>query len=430
MGDVVFAGKTIAIIGMARTGMATAEVLTDLGANVRLFDRRPAEDLREQITEAEKLGAAAYPGHPGVDLVGVDLLVTSPGVPMSSPIFEEAREMTVEVISEIELAYRISKAPILAITGTNGKTTTAVLLGRIMEADGRETYIAGNVAAGEIKLPLVKAAHQATKSGVIVAEISTFQLEWISSFRPKIAALLNIGVDHLDRHTFDEYAALKARIFENQAEGDFSVVNLDNEPSASAGKGVRSKVLQFSRLEPVEQGAFIDGDVIKVRIDGRETAACSLSDIGLPGTHNLENVLAAVCAAIAFGVRPESVVRALHEFAGVEHRMEKVATIDGIAYINNSMCTNPDAFARSIEAVVGRPVVIAGGKHKGGEGGAFDHSSPSFRSAAIAAGSRFSAGPQPPPPPDRTTSTSPGRSSTPVSFVFRSRSVPSACRSV
>lgn len=361
------AGKTVAVVGMARTGMATAEVLVNLGACVHLYDRRPAEELTEQLAVAKKLGVDARPGCPDVDLAGVDLLVPSPGVPATSPIFEEAKRLGVEVVSEIELAYRISKAPMLAITGTNGKTTTSVLLGRIMESDGRETYIAGNVAAGEIKLPLVMAAYQASTNGVIIAEISTFQLEWISTFKPKVAALLNISTDHADRHTsFDEYAALKARIFENLGPDDFAVANLDNEASISAGKISQGKLLQFSIKQSVPQGGFIEDSVVKVRIGGEETAVCSLSDIRLPGTHNQENVLAAACAAIAFGVKPESIVSALHKFTGVDHRMEPVETINDIHYINNSMCTNPDAFTRSVEAVSGDSIIIAGGKHKGG----------------------------------------------------------------
>lgn len=361
-----FTGRTIAVVGMARTGMASARVLTELGANVILFDRKPANQLEREISEAKRLGVEARPGHTGVDLEGVDLLIPSPGVPATAQMFKDAQSRGVEIASEIELAYQISKAPIIAITGTNGKTTTTVLTGEIMKADGREAYIAGNVAAGNIGVPLVTAAQRASSDGILVAEISTFQLEWISSFKPKVAALLNIGTDHVDRHTYDEYAHLKVRIFENQGPEDFSVINLDNGPARSRSEQVSGKKLYFSRLEQVENGAFIDGDVIKVRIDGREMTACALSDIRLPGTHNQENVLAAACMAIAFGVRPESIVKAVREFEGVVHRMEWVATIDGVGYINNSMCTNVEAFARSVEAVAGRPVVIAGGKHKGG----------------------------------------------------------------
>jgi UDP-N-acetylmuramoylalanine--D-glutamate ligase len=366
----VFRGKTIAVVGMARTGMATAEVLTDLGAQVILYDKKSAHELDREIAKAKQLGIEARVGHPGIDLDGVDILIPSPGVPANSPIFEDAKKRGVEIISEIELAYRISKAPIIAITGTNGKTTTTVLTGRIMEAAGCETYIGGNVAAGDLKLPLVKAAHQASENAVIVAEISTFQLEWITSFRPKVAMLLNIGTDHQDRHTPEEYADLKSRIYEYQTPDDFSVVNLDNPGSAATGERVIGKKLCFSRLQPVEQGAFIDGDFIKVRIDDRETIACTFDDIRasgtLPGTHNQENVMAAACAAVALGVKSESIIKAVREFTGVEHRMERVGVVDGVIYINNSMCTNPQAFVRSVEAVEGPAVVIAGGKHKGG----------------------------------------------------------------
>lgn len=370
MSGEMFAGKTVAVVGMARTGMAAAEVLMDLGAQVILFDQKPAAELSQQLAEAKRLGVDARPNHRGVDLDGVDILIPSPGVPATSPIFSDAKRRGVMILSEIELAYRISSAPIIAITGTNGKTTTTVLTGRIFLADGRETYIGGNVAAGDLKLTLVTAAHRASADAVIVAEISTFQLEWISTFRPKVAMLLNIGTDHVDRHTPEEYAELKARIFDYQQPDDFAVINLDNPAAVYRTDKVYGKRLYFSRLQRVENGAFIEDGLVKVRIDGSEVIACSLDDIRapgtLPGTHNQENVMAACCAAIALGVRPESIARAVREFSGVEHRMERVATVGGVNYINNSMCTNVDAFARSIEAVEGRPVVIAGGKHKGG----------------------------------------------------------------
>ncbi|MBI2842809.1 MAG: UDP-N-acetylmuramoyl-L-alanine--D-glutamate ligase [Armatimonadetes bacterium] len=366
-----FCGKTVAVVGMARTGMAAAEVLTDLGAEVVLYDQKPASELDRQLEEAKGMGVRARPGTSDVDLDGVDMLVPSPGVSAASPVFGKAARLGVEVLSEIEIAYRISQSPIIAVTGTNGKTTTTVLIGRIMEADGRKSYIAGNVAAGDIKLPLVLAAYRASPDAVIVAEISTFQLEWISSFRPKVAILLNIGTDHMDRHSPEEYASLKARIFEYQTSEDFAVINLDNEAAVSKSYQVSSQKLCFSRLTEVEQGGFIEDGLVKVRIGGREVEVCSLDDIcasgNLPGTHSEENVLAASCAAVAVGARPESIARAVRGFAGIEHRMERVAVIDGVSYVNNSMCTNPDAFARSVASVEGRPIIIAGGKHKGGD---------------------------------------------------------------
>jgi len=360
-------GANVAIIGLARTGLAAAEVLARLGAHVIVYDRKPAAALASEIAEAERIGVEARVGRDTVDYKGLDLLVTSPGVNRNAPVLTQAVAEGVEVISEIELAYRISRAPILAVTGTNGKTTTTVLLGRVMEADGRNTFIAGNISADELKMPLVKAAYEADSSAVIAAEISTFQLEWIKYFRPRVAALLNISADHGDRHSsFSEYAALKARIFENQESEDFAVVNRDNRWSLAAAKDVRSSVLQFSVRRKVENGAYLDGGDVIFCIGGSRTKVLSASDILLPGSHNLENVLAAVCMSLAFGAEVESVRKAVSSFDGVPHRMEKVAAVAGVQYINNSMCTNPKAFERSLEAVGGSAVVIAGGKFKGG----------------------------------------------------------------
>ena len=361
-----YAGKRIAVIGMARTGMAVAEVMADLGARVVLYDKKPAGELTEALTEARRLGAEARPGTDIVDFDSIDMLVTSPGVPRGAAVFAEAERRGVEVVSEIELAYRVSRAPIVAVTGTNGKTTTTILIGSILAEDGRETYIAGNVAAGEIKLPLITAAHKASANGMIAAEISTFQIEWISAFRPKVALLLNVTGDHLDRHaSWEEYAALKARIFENQTADDFAVINAENSFTASLAPRLKARVLRFARLSPVDEGAFVRGDELVVRLDGRETVACRKSDILLRGEHNVENVLAAACAAIALGVKPESLVAAVRKLKPVEHRLEPVAVIDGVEYINNSMCTNVDAAVRSVEAIEKPQIVIAGGKDKG-----------------------------------------------------------------
>ena len=361
-----YAGKTIAVIGMARTGLAVARVMKNLGARVVLYDKKSESELGQAFAEARALGVEARPGTNEIDLAGVDLLVTSPGVPATLPVFADARARGVEIISEIELAYRLAKAPIVAITGTNGKTTTTILTGRMFEADGRETYIAGNVAAGEIELPLVTAAHRASADAVIVAEISTFQLEWVRAFRPKVAMLLNVTSDHRDRHaTVEEYAALKARIFENQTPDDVAVINAENAFTASLAPKLAGRVMMFARKSEVKQGAFVRGDDLVVRFDGRETVICKRSDIQLRGEHNVENALAASCAAIALGAKPESVAKAIREMKPVEHRLEPVAVIDGVEYINNSMCTNVDAVVRSIEAIDEPQIVLTGGKAKG-----------------------------------------------------------------
>ena len=363
-----YRGKSIAVIGMARTGLAVAEVMKDLGARVTLWDKKPEAELVEAIETANTLGVEARTGADAIELDGVDLVVTSPGVPAGSPVFAEARRRGIEAIAEIELAYRLAKAPIVAITGTNGKTTTTVLAGKIFEADGRDTYIAGNVVAGDIRLPLVTAAHRAGPGSVMVAEISTFQLEWITSFRPKVAMLLNVTSDHLDRHaSIEEYAKLKARIFENQTVGDFAVINAENAFTASLKDKLAGRVLEFARCSEVSEGGFVRGDELIVRIGGVETIICRRGDIPLRGEHNIENVLAAGCAAIAMGARPESILKAVREFQPIEHRLEPVAVIDGVEYINNSMCTNVDAAVRSVEAIDEPQIVIAGGKDKGAD---------------------------------------------------------------
>ena len=363
-----YMGKSIAVIGMARTGLAVAEVMKELGARVILYDKKNESELTDALEAVNRLGVEAHFGTDVVDFTNIDLIVPSPGVPRQLAVFSEARKRGIEVISEIELAYRISKAPIIAITGTNGKTTTTVLTGQIMIADGRDTYIAGNVVAGDIRMPLISAAHRANKDSVVVAEISTFQLEWISKFRPRIAALLNVTADHLDRHAnVEEYAQLKARIFENQTADDFSIINAENPNTAALAPKLKGHILRFARLSKIDEGGFIRNDELIISLNGRQTVICKRSDIPLRGEHNVENVLAAGCAAIAFGVKPESILKAVRAFKAVEHRLEPVAVIDGVEYINNSMCTNVDAAVRSVEAIDEPQIVIAGGKDKKSE---------------------------------------------------------------
>ncbi|OFX14536.1 MAG: UDP-N-acetylmuramoylalanine--D-glutamate ligase [Armatimonadetes bacterium RBG_16_58_9] len=363
-----YSHKSIAVIGMARTGLAVAEVVRDLGARVVLYDKKPGSELAEAMDLAARLGVEARAGTDEVDFSDIDVLIPSPGVARTLPVFAEAQSRGVRIISEIELAYTLSRAPIIAITGTNGKTTTTVLTGRMLAADGRDVYIAGNVAASDIRLPLVTAAHKASEHSVIVAEISTFQLEWIRAFRPKIGVLLNVTSDHMDRHaSVEEYAQLKTRIFENQTPDDLAVINAENPFTASLAPQLNARVLKFARKTPVDEGVFVAGDEVIVRLSGRETAVCARSDIPLRGEHNVENVLAASCAAMAFGAKPESVLEAIRAFRPVEHRLESVAVIDGVEYINNSMCTNVDAAVRSVEAINEPQVVIAGGKDKGSD---------------------------------------------------------------
>ncbi|MBC8102597.1 MAG: UDP-N-acetylmuramoyl-L-alanine--D-glutamate ligase [Cytophagales bacterium] len=376
-----FAGKRVAVIGLAATGVATARVLRDLGATVRVYDSRAEADLSpERVVEVRGLGDGVTLAldNARVDWERTDLMVPSPGVPRTAAPLAEAVRRKVPVLGEIEVAYRIARAPILAITGTNGKTTTTALLGAICRGAGIATSVAGNIAedAG-VRLPLIQAAVLAPPEGVIVAEISSFQLEWVSTFRPRVAAWLNLSSDHLDRYPdFEDYARAKARLFAFQTPADIAVLNRDDPGvtrySQGAGKGQR---WEFSVRDRVPIGTCLEHDLL-VAAQGpvavaHETKTVPLmprSEIPLPGLHNVANVLAASAIALAFGIGRDVIRRAVRGFPGVAHRMELVATIGGVEYVNNSMCTNPAAVSASLEAVRDRPVVaIVGGKHKGGD---------------------------------------------------------------
>ncbi len=335
-----FSGKTVGVVGLARSGVACAQVLTRLGAQVRVYDGSPEHKLNAgHVAAVRALGIEPCFGDAPIDYSDLDYLVTSPGVRKSAPILQRAARANVPVLGEIEAAYRIARAPILAITGTNGKTTTTVLLGEMLRAAGMTTYIAGNIAAGDIAMPLIQAAFDAGEDAAIVAEISSFQLEWTSTFRPKVAALLNITPDHADRQTWDEYVDAKWRLFAHQGAGDWAILPLALSTDARAA-GL--SVVSFSASDPFP------------------------GEIALPGTHNKENVLAAAAMARAFGVSEQSIQQVAAEFKGVVHRLETVDTINGVRFVNNSMCTNTAAFERSLEALPEPKVVIAGGVFKGG----------------------------------------------------------------
>jgi UDP-N-acetylmuramoylalanine--D-glutamate ligase len=370
-----FKGKHVAVIGLAATGLATARVLRDLGATVCIYDGKPEVGLApERVAAARNLGEGVTLSlnNAPIDWEHTDLVIPSPGVPRAAAPLVQALQRGIPVLGEIEAAYRIARAPILAITGTNGKTTTTALLGAICRESGRTTSVAGNIAedAG-VRLPLIEAAALTPEDGVIVAEISSFQLEWVSRFRPRVAAWLNIANDHLDRHKdFDEYARAKARLFAAQESSDTAVLNADDDAVVRYGQSIGAgERWMFSVRERVAKGTYLDGETLSaVREDGSSLALMRREEVPLPGLHNVANVLAASAMALAFGIEPSVIRRAVQNFPGVAHRLETVSTIDGVRYINNSMCTNPAAVAASLEAAGERPVVaIAGGKHKGGD---------------------------------------------------------------
>ncbi|MEW6182599.1 MAG: UDP-N-acetylmuramoyl-L-alanine--D-glutamate ligase [Bacillota bacterium] len=351
-----FEGKNILVVGAGKSGVAAARFLSAEKANVVLTDIKTAAELPEAAALGVKTFFGAYPA-----VAGFDLVVVSPGVPTELEPLSEARMRGIEVTGELELAFSLTSAPVVAITGTNGKTTTTALTGEIFKSAGWRTVVAGNIGT-----PLISLVEGDVPPDVIVAEVSSFQLETTLLFRPRVAVVLNVTPDHLDRHrTIAEYAAAKARIFVNQEEGDAAVLNLD-DPLTAAMKGQsRGVELFFSRRHNLESGACVRDGRLFFAHDGGPVEICGAGEIGIPGAHNLENALAAVAAAGFMGVSAHVIAKTLRDFKGVTHRLEFVDDIDGVRYINDSKGTNPDAAIKALEAYDRPIVLIAGGRNKG-----------------------------------------------------------------
>jgi UDP-N-acetylmuramoylalanine--D-glutamate ligase len=384
MGE-AFRDRRVSVIGAARSGLDAARILILLGAHVVLSDSQTVERLGEaRVAEAKATGALCLFGAtPDSALpAGTDLVVTSPGVPRSAPTLQAAVARGIPVWSEIELAYRLAGAPIVAVTGTNGKTTTTLLIAAMLRAAGFAATVCGNVSADEIKRTLVDAAFRSGQAGleaeaeqseVLTAEISSFQLEWVERFAPRVGVLTNVSPDHLNRHaSFEEYAQTKARLFAAQGDGDRAIVNRDNPTARRIGETLPpARRLWFTReLLPADAcpGAWIQDERLTVRVaaDGPAVTVLSVNEIPptLPGAHSAENVLAASAAALLMGAPPEAIRRAVRDFPGVAHRMEFVADVDGVRYINNSMCTNVAAGISSLRAMDRPTILIAGGADK------------------------------------------------------------------
>ena len=357
------AAKRVLVVGLARTGIATALFCAARGARVTATDERAESELREG---AEKLSAAGcaleFGVHREKTFLAQDLIVPSPGVPYALPALEAARARGIPVWSEIELASRFLAGRLMAITGSNGKTTTTSLLGHILEKAGVPTLVAGNIG-----VPLISRVETTSDSTITVVEVSSFQLENITAFRPDVAVLLNITPDHLDRHgSLEAYGRAKARLFENQTANDFAVLNAD-DAGVTPYAPSRPQVFWFSRTMRVASGAFLRGDDVVFRRDGAETVLLRRNQIGLRGEHNVENVLAAASAGLLAGAAPAAIASGVETFAGVEHRLEFVAEIAGVSFFNDSKATNVDATLKALDAFPGRLLVILGGKDKGGD---------------------------------------------------------------
>ncbi|HTS36147.1 MAG TPA: UDP-N-acetylmuramoyl-L-alanine--D-glutamate ligase [Candidatus Solibacter sp.] len=356
--------KRVLVVGLGKSGVASALFLKKQGARVTVSDTKSGDELRNEIPVLLDNGITVETGgHGDRTFRGQDLIVVSPGVPVDAPPLVQARSLGESVIGEIELAAQFLPGPIVAITGSNGKTTTTTLAGEIMTAGGLPTLVGGNIGT-----PAILLAERAHRETVTVLEVSSFQLETVETFRPKVAVVLNVTPDHLDRHrTFEIYAAAKARIFENQHGDDFAVLNADDPTCVAMAGKTRAKVFWFSRQKEVEQGAWVrDGNVV-FRSGSEQREILLVSEIPLKGAHNLENVLAAVCAGALMGCAPEKIREAVQNFKAVEHRLEFVATINGVDYYNDSKATNVDATIKALESFPANIHLILGGKDKGSD---------------------------------------------------------------
>jgi len=354
--------KRVLVVGLGKSGIAAARFLKARGAQVTVSDIRPAGLIAELPSLLDEGIMVETGSHGLLTFRRQDLIVVSPGVPSNTPELEQVRALGILIIGELELGASFLQGEIVAITGSNGKTTTTTLIGEILKASGRPTLVGGNIGR-----PVVDMVAESTAESWSVLEVSSFQLETIQSFRPRIAVVLNITPDHLDRHgSFKAYAAAKTRITENQTADDLLVLNAEDEPTKLVAAKSKAQIYWFSPRRQVKQGAFVHGESIffRSREGGPAEPILPTDEIPLAGAHNVENVLAAVCAARLAGVQHEVIRGAVAGFHAVEHRLEFVRELDGVRYFNDSKATNVDATAKAIEAFPGGIWLILGGKDK------------------------------------------------------------------
>jgi len=355
-------GKKIAVIGMGKTGIAVAAFLGSRGAAVVAADEKPAGAWGEAFAPISGQAWLTVGPYDSSVLDGVDLVVPSPGIPPYSEILTAAQKKNIPIFSEIELAYRFIRVPIVVVTGTNGKTTTTTLLGEILKQAGKKVFVGGNIGN-----PLIEYAARPQTDDFIVAEISSFQLQWIETFRAHAAMLLNITCDHVNYHgSFEEYGRVKARVFENQQENDLAILNAEDEMQQHLPSVLRSQIVSFSSRRKLSSGIFPDGEnIIYRRSDGSEERY-PLSMITLPGMHNVENVMAAIVAARFCGCSSESIASTVSNFKGLSHRIEYSGEKNAVKFYDDSKGTNVDAVVRALETFSTPVILLLGGRDKDG----------------------------------------------------------------
>mgnify|MGYP001374554791 CR=1 FL=1 len=364
-----YRNQDVIVLGLARSGVAVAKLFHEYGARVTVNDKRE----RRACPEADPLEALGISvicgGHPE-ELIhpGISLVVKNPGIPYSIPPVRIAEALGIEVVSEVEVAYQICRAPIIGITGSNGKTTTTAWIGKMLDAAGLRPIVAGNIG-----VPLCEAAQQADPGNRMVVELSSFQLKGTRSFHPAIACLLNISETHLDYHgSMDDYIRSKAKLFANMTGDDVAVYNMDDETCRDVVSGLSARLLPFSFRRELSYGVYVerkgdrdeDGLIVSRDASGIRREIIPTSELGIPGAHNVENAMAAAAVALAAGAGLDTIARVLREFRGVEHRLEFVCEKDGVAYYNNSKATNAMATIKALESFRRPVVLIAGGQER------------------------------------------------------------------
>jgi len=362
-----YQGKQVLILGLAKSGLAAAKLVKSLGAKVVVNDQKPYEE-NDAAQQLEAIGIKVVCGHHPLELLdGVEVIIKNPGIPYSNPLLQEALKRKLSIITEVELAYQISEAPFIGITGSNGKTTTTTLIYKMLEEDRKSPLIAGNIGTVACEV-----AQEAKPENVIVTELSSFQLMGIETFKPKISLFLNLFEAHLDYHgTKEEYAQAKANIFKNQTQDDFAVVNMDDSEVKKASKSIAAQIVPFSVNEEVKDGAYL----LNNQLYFRNEAVMNVKDVVLPGKHNLENILAAIAVVKLLGCSNEAIYRVLTTFAGVKHRVQYVTTINKRKFYNDSKATNILATKVALSAFTQPTILLAGGLDRGNE---FDELKPSF----------------------------------------------------
>ncbi len=351
----------VLVVGMARSGIAAATLLLREGAVPLLNDTKTMDAFGHDLDAFLHTPCEFHLGEDPLRLLpGCGLAVISPGVPIDAPVVQKANELGIPLIGEMELAFTLLKGTVIAVTGTNGKTTTVSLLGELFRNAGHTTFVGGNIG-----YPLSAIALDSKDGDIVITEVSSFQLETIETFHPQIAALLNITEDHLNRHaTMERYTALKQRVFENQTKNDLAVLNFDDPAVRMVADAIKPKVAWFSRLSAIEHGVCLRGTTVVSVADGAVTPICDTDEIRIPGPHNLENAMTATAIGIAHGIQPDIIRHTLKTFAGVEHRIETVRTVGGVTYINDSKGTNVASTLKAIQSMTTPTVIILGGYDK------------------------------------------------------------------